>query len=80
MQAQGDMTALPLARSAAPAELPIVKGFTVWQLRAAVPIRQLGRTGELFANVENVFDTDYAYLPGFPMPGRWGTVGVRAGF
>lgn len=80
MQTQSDMLALPLERSANELEFPTVSGFSVWQVRVAVPVSALGPLGEVFANMENAFDRRYGYLPGYTMPGRWGMVGVRASF
>ncbi|MDX2110338.1 MAG: TonB-dependent receptor plug domain-containing protein [Verrucomicrobiota bacterium] len=37
-------------------------------------------TTELYLIVENLLDRDYSYRPGYPMPGRTLTGGVRVGF
>ncbi|WP_411275694.1 hypothetical protein [Diaphorobacter sp. LI3] len=40
----------------------------------------LGSKGEVFVALENIFDRDYAYRPGYPMPGRSAQVGLTASF
>lgn len=57
-----------------------VPGFTVANMRLSYPLPALGKKGEVFVAVENLFDKNYAYRPGYPMPGRWGQVGLAASF
>ena len=38
-----------------------------------------GGRGELFVALENLFNADYAYRPGYPMPGVSVQVGVSLG-
>jgi iron complex outermembrane receptor protein len=40
----------------------------------------LGKKGEIFVAMENLLDVNYAYRPGYPMPGRWGQIGISASF
>jgi iron complex outermembrane receptor protein len=44
------------------------------------PIKQLGKKGEVFVSVDNLFDNKYAYRPGYAMPGISGQVGIAASF
>jgi iron complex outermembrane receptor protein len=39
-----------------------------------------GIDGEIYLAVENLTDTDYEYLPGYPMPGTTGMLGFRLVF
>lgn len=55
-------------------------GFAVANLRVAYPVPALGSKGEVFLAVENLFDRNYAYRPGYPMPGRSAQIGVAASF
>jgi vitamin B12 transporter len=49
-------------------------GFTVVNLKGFYkPVKNL----ELTASVENLFDKEYAYASGFPMPGRTFIGGVK---
>ncbi|MEY2633586.1 MAG: hypothetical protein RIR00_2240, partial [Pseudomonadota bacterium] len=57
-----------------------VEGFTVANLKIARPLTALGKHGEVFALINNLFDADYQYNAGYPMPGRTFRVGVVAGF
>jgi iron complex outermembrane receptor protein len=58
----------------------LVDGFTVVNMRASYPVPMLGKKGEIFAVVENLFNQQYAYRTGYPMPGTWGSVGLAASF
>jgi outer membrane cobalamin receptor len=55
-----------------------VAGFTVANLRLAHPLPRLGRTGELFAQFNNLLDADYQYNAGYRMPGRNIRLGLSA--
>lgn len=57
-----------------------VDAFTVVNLRVGHAVPALGEVGEVFLAVENLFDRDYAYRTGYPMPGTSAQVGVKMGF
>lgn len=57
-----------------------VASFTVVNARASYPLEALGKKGEVFLAVENLFDRDYEYRPGYAMPGISGQLGVSASF
>ena len=57
-----------------------VGSFTVVNSRVSYAVPQLGKKGEVFVAVENLFDREYSYRPGYEMPGRWGQVGLSASF
>jgi iron complex outermembrane receptor protein len=48
--------------------------------RIAYPMSSLGKKGEIYAAVNNLFDANYQYNAGYPMPGRNFRVGVIASF
>ncbi len=79
-QYQSEVWALNRARAAGAINTDKVSGFTVANTRVSYPVSGLGKKGEVFAAVENLFDRTYAYRPGYPMPGRWGQVGLSASF
>jgi outer membrane cobalamin receptor len=79
-QYQSDVWALNRSRNAASTNTEQVNGFTVTNARVAYPLPSLGKKGELFLAIENLFDRDYAYRPGYPMPGRWAQVGLGMSF
>jgi iron complex outermembrane receptor protein len=54
--------------------------FAILNARVGYSIPLLGKKGEVFVSVENIFDRNYQYVPGYPMPGRWGLIGVSASF
>jgi iron complex outermembrane receptor protein len=55
-------------------------GFAVANARVSYPIPELGKKGEVFVMVENIFNQQYAYRPGYPMPSTWGSIGLSASF
>jgi outer membrane cobalamin receptor len=57
-----------------------IDGFPVANARVSYPIPQLGKKGEVFVMVENLFNQKYSYRQGYPMPGTWGSVGLSASF
>ena len=57
-----------------------VASFTVVNVRASYPLVALGKKGEVFLAVENLFDRDYEYRPGYAMPGVSGQLGLSASF
>lgn len=79
-QYQSEVWTLNRARAAGAVNTDKVSGFTVANTRVSYPVNGLGKKGEVFAGVENLFDRTYAYRPGYPMPGRWGQVGLSASF
>ena len=79
-QYQSDVLALNRSRFAGSVNTDRVGSFTVVNARVSWPLPALGRGGEIFAAVENLLDREYAYRPGYPMAGRWGQIGVSAGF
>ena len=79
-QAQSSTAVFGLSRTAGASNLQRVAGFAVANGRLGYALPALGRDGEVFMAVENLFDRDYAFRPGYPMPGRWAQVGVSASF
>ena len=79
-QYQSEVWALNRSRNAGVINTDKVSGFTIANTRVSYPVSGLGKKGEVFAAVENLFDRTYAYRPGYPMPGRWGQVGLSASF
>ena len=57
-----------------------VNSFTVANVRLSYPTAQLGKKGEIFLAVENLFNTKYEYVPGYSMPGISGQIGLSASF
>jgi iron complex outermembrane receptor protein len=57
-----------------------VGSFTVANARVARPMANLGRKGEVYVALNNLFDAHYQYNAGYPMPGRNFRVGLIAGF
>lgn len=79
-QYQSEVQALNRARAAGAVNTERVNGFAVFNARIGYPLKALGKNGEVFLAVENLFGRDYGYRPGYPMPGRWGQVGMNFGF
>ena len=77
-QAQSDMFTLNRTRADGSANAERVGGFAVVNMRTAYALPQwLGPRGEVFIAIENIANRRYAYRPGYPMPGRWGQVGLN---
>jgi outer membrane cobalamin receptor len=57
-----------------------VSSFTVANARVAHPLAMLGKGGEVYVMVNNLFNTAYQYNAGYPMPDRNVRVGLTAGF
>jgi iron complex outermembrane receptor protein len=57
-----------------------VGAFTVANARIARPMASLGKKGEVFAAMNNIFDASYQYNAGYPMPGRNVRIGLMASF
>ena len=79
-QVQSGMMVLSQGRANGAANTDTVDGFTVANLRVARQLPWLGQRGEVFVSVENLFDKDYSFRPGYPMAGRSFQVGVHASF
>ena len=79
-QHQSETHVFSNARRAGSVNTQKADGFTVANMRLSYPIPALGKKGEVFVAVENLFDKNYAYRPGYPMPGRWAQVGLAASF
>ncbi len=79
-QHQSEVWALDRSRTVGDTNTTKVDGFTVVNARVSYALPALGKQGEVFLAVENLFDKDYAYRPGYPMPGRWGQIGLSASF
>lgn len=79
-QYQSPVLALNRARAAGAINTERVAGFAVFNARVAYPVRGLGPKGEVFVAIDNLLDRDYAYRPGYPMPGRAAQVGIAASF
>ncbi|WP_225594726.1 TonB-dependent receptor plug domain-containing protein [Pseudomonas sp. PDM22] len=79
-QYQSEMYVLAEERSAGASNYEQVGGFTVVNMRIGHQVPAFGPDGEVFVALENLFDRDYAYRPGYPMPGTSAQLGVRMGF
>jgi iron complex outermembrane receptor protein len=79
-QYQSQVYALNLNRNTGETNNERVNAFTVANARFAYPIPALGKKGEAFVMVQNIFNTNYEYRPGYQMAGRWYQVGLAASF
>lgn len=79
-QSQSQVYALNRSRDTLSPNTTKVGSFTVLNTRLAYPLPTLGKKGEVFIAVENLFDRAYAYRPGYPMPGRNGQIGISTSF
>ena len=79
-QSQSAVFALNRDRNTVIPNTEKVSGFTVVNARVSYPVEQLGKKGEVFVAIENLFDRDYAYRPGYQMPGIFGQAGFSASF
>lgn len=75
-QAQSGMFVLAASRTAGAANIQRVDGFAVVNVRPAWRLPWFEGRATVFAAVENLFDTTYAYRPGYPMPGTSLQVGI----
>jgi iron complex outermembrane receptor protein len=57
-----------------------VGSLTVANVRISRPLAALGKKGELYAGVNNLFDANYQYNAGYPMAGRNFRIGLIASF
>jgi iron complex outermembrane receptor protein len=48
--------------------------------RISRQVAALGKKGEVYAAVNNLFDANYQYNAGYPMPGRNFRIGLIASF
>lgn len=79
-QRQAGMTVLKQKRFESTMPTTSVDGFTVANLRVGLKVPLLGERGEAFVAIENLFDEDYSFRAGYPMPGRSYQFGLRASF
>lgn len=79
-QYQSQVWALSRDRNLSNPNAEKVASFTVVNARASYPIPALGKKGEIFLAVENLFDRNYEYRPGYAMPGVSGQLGLSASF
>lgn len=82
-QHQSSMYGLTYDRNVTPATVAAnrpVNAFTVANARLSYPLPALGKKGEAYVAVENIFNNAYAFNPGYPMPGRTGQIGIMASF
>ena len=79
-QYQTSFYAQNLSRNATVTNTTRVDGFGVANARVSYPIPELGKKGEVFVMVENIFNQQYSYRQGYPMPGTWGSIGLSASF
>ncbi len=79
-QYQSSFYAQNLSRNTGLTNTSKVDGFGVANARISYPIPELGKKGEVFVMVENIFNQQYSYRQGYPMPGTWGSVGLSASF
>ncbi len=57
-----------------------VGAFTVANAKVAYPTASLGKGGEIYLAINNLFGANYEYNAGYPMPGRNFRIGLVAGF
>ena len=57
-----------------------VSAFTVANARIGYPVPSLGKKGEIFVSVNNLFNANYEYNAGYPMPRRNYRLGLNASF
>ncbi|AEF99734.1 TonB-dependent receptor [Methylomonas methanica] len=79
-QYQSETFTLNRDRNANDSNTQTVSSFVVVNARASYPVPLLGKQGEVFIAAENLLSRDYSYRQGYPMPGRWGQIGVSASF
>jgi iron complex outermembrane receptor protein len=79
-QYQARTLVMSRGRAAAASNTEEVGSFAVVNARLSHSLPVLGSAGEVFLAVENLFDRDYAYRPGYPMPGIGAQLGVSASF
>jgi outer membrane cobalamin receptor len=58
----------------------LVGSLTVANARVGYPMASLGKRGEVYAAINNLFDANYQYNAGYPMAGRNFRIGLIASF
>ena len=79
-QYQAEMYVLNRARAAGALNTAQVDSFPVLNGRVGYALPALGPRGEIFVAVENLFDRDYEFRPGYPMPGASAQAGINVSF
>lgn len=79
-QYQSSVLALSRPRAAGAINTEEIDSFVIMNARVSHRVPMLGKRGEIFVAMENLLDANYAYRPGYPMPGRWGQIGFSASF
>ena len=79
-QYQAEMYVLNRARAAGALNTAQVDSFPVLNGRVGYALPTLGPRGEIFVAVENLFDRDYEFRPGYPMPGASAQAGINVSF
>jgi iron complex outermembrane receptor protein len=79
-QYQDEVWALNKSRDTLSPNTTKVGAFAIVNARLSYPLTSLGKKGEVFLAVENLFDRDYEYRPGYQMPGISGQLGLSASF
>ncbi len=79
-QYQDEVWALNKSRNTLTANTTKVDSFAIVNARLSYPLPGIGQKGEVFLAVENLFDRDYEYRPGYTMPGVSGQIGLSASF
>ncbi len=77
---QSEVRALNRARAAGAVNNEKLAGFTVLNGRLAYPLQWQAKSAEIYLALDNLLNRDYAYRPGYPMPGRSAQLGVTLGF
>ncbi len=80
VQAQAWMYVLAQSRTIGALNGQMVPAFAVVNVRPSYVWPSRGRHAEVFVAIDNLFDTDYAYRPDYPMPGISAQVGISIGF
>jgi iron complex outermembrane receptor protein len=79
-QYQDEVRALNRSRDTLSPNTTKVGAFAIVNARLSYPLAAMGKKGEVFLAVENLFDRDYEYRPGYAMPGVSGQLGLSASF
>lgn len=79
-QYQDEVWALNRSRNSLASNTEKVDSFAIVNARVSYPLAALGKKGEVFLAVENLFDREYEYRPGYEMPGVSGQLGFSASF
>jgi iron complex outermembrane receptor protein len=79
-QYQDEVWALNKSRDTLSPNTTKVGAFAIVNACLSYPLASLGKKGEVFLAVENLFDRDYEYRSGYQMPGISGQLGLSASF